>query len=84
MTDNAKKVFGFLLENAKGNDLTARDVADECGVSIQAVTGTFNGLVKKGYAYREEVEVENDKKKMVTIKYLRLNEEAYSYDPDAK
>ena len=84
MTDNAVKVFEYLKANAKGNDLTTKDIAEATGVSVPGVTGTVNGLVKKGLAYREEVPGENEKGKAIVTKYIRLNDEAYDWDPDAK
>lgn len=84
MTPNARKVFDYLIANVKNNDLTAQEVAATVGVSIQTVTGHFNSLVKKGYGFREVVETVDDKDKTVETKYLRLNEEAYSFDPEAK
>lgn len=83
MTDNSRKVFDYLKENSAGADLTAKDVAEACGVSIQAVTGSVNGLVKKGLAFREEATIEDGEKEK-TVKYIRLTEEGYAFDPDAE
>lgn len=81
MTDNSKRVFGFLKEHY-GEDLTANNIADALDVSVAIVTGSVNGLVKKGYAVRNKVEGEKDGKK-ATIKYITLTEEGYNFDPEA-
>ena len=79
MTDNSRRVFGFLKEHY-GEDLTANNIAEALEVSVATVTGSVNGLVKKGYAVRNEVTGEDDKK---VIKYITLTEEGYNFDPDA-
>lgn len=82
MTENSRKVFEYLKANSD-KDLTAQFVAQEVGVSIQAVTGSVNGLVKKGLARRDvEVEVIDGKEK--EIKYIKLEPAAFEFDPDAK
>lgn len=79
MTDNSKRVFGFLKEHY-GEDLTANNIAEALDVSVATVTGSVNGLVKKGYAVRNEVAGDDDKK---VIKYITLTEEGYAFDPEA-
>ena len=81
MTDNSRKVFGYLKEHY-GDDLTANNIAEALDVSVATVTGSVNGLVRKGYAVRNEVDGEKDGKKVV-IKYITLTEEGYNFDPDA-
>jgi len=84
MTDNSRKVFEYLKKvNEAGEKVTAAEVAEAVGVSIPAVTGSFNGLVKKELGFREEDKVEVDGKEK-DVKYLILNKAAFSYDPDAK
>lgn len=79
MTDNSRRVFGYLKEHY-GEDLTANNIAEALDVSVATVTGSVNGLVKKGYAVRNEVKGEDEKK---PIKYITLTEEGYNFDPDA-
>lgn len=84
MTENSRKVFEYLKKvNEAGEKVTAAEVAEAVGVSIPAVTGSFNGLVRKELGFREEDTVEVDGKEK-TVKYLILKPEAFDYDPDAK
>lgn len=83
MTDNSRKVFNFLKENY-GEKLTHQDIVAALGVSSATVTGSVNGLVKKGYAIRNEETAMNDEGKSVTTKFITLTEEGYGFDPDAE
>ena len=57
MTDNSRKVFEALKAHY-GDKITHQQLVAELGVSSAAVSGSVNGLVKKGYAVRnEEVEM---------------------------
>ena len=78
MTDNATKVFMFLVENRE-EDYTAAEVAKELGLSINAVTGSMNGFVKQGLAFREEVFLEDAFNRPQFAKYLRITEEGLRY-----
>ena len=78
-TENSLRVIKFLQENPNVT-LTAQDIATAVGVSVQAVTGSVNGLVKKGFALREETTVQ-DGEKTKTIKLIRLTPEGLTYDP---
>ena len=83
MTENSRKVLEFLQGNAENSDLTAKDVAEALGITVPAVTGSVNGLVKKGYAFREEAVVgTTEKGKDIVVKYIRLTEDGLSFDPD--
>lgn len=82
MTDNSRKVFGFLKENY-GANLTNSDIAGALGVTGPTVVGSVNGLVKKGYAVRTEAEVAGADGKVVKVKYISLTAEGYAFDPDA-
>lgn len=68
--------------------MTAQDIAKALGVTVNAVTGSVNGLAnaKKhpAYAVRTEVEVPGADDKMVKVKYISLTEEGMAFDPDAK
>lgn len=82
MTENARRVFDFLKEH-NGADMTAQEVAAELNVSLSTVTGTVNGLKKKGFADRREVVTKGADGKDVTTKYVALTEAGMAYDPDA-
>ena len=83
MTDNSKKVFNALKAHY-GDKITHQQLVAELGVSSAAVSGSVNGLVKKGYAVRnEEIEMGEDGKETV-VKYITLTEDGFAFDPDAK
>lgn len=81
MTDNSRKVLAT-LKDLYPEEATAAEVAAAAGVSIQAVTGSVNGLVKKGLAVRNEYEPAEDGKK--PVKKIALTAEGYDFDPDAE
>ena len=86
MTDNARKVFDYLKTNY-GTDITAQAMAKDLGISINAVTGSVNGLCRDtkhpAYAVRKEVEVAGEDGKASTIKYISLTDEGLAFNPDA-
>lgn len=83
MTEGSKKVFQFLKENY-GEKMTSTDIATSLGLSSPTVTGSVNGLVRKGYAVREEVVIpaEEEGGKDVKVKYISLTDEGMNFDPD--
>ena len=82
MKESSRKVFDFLVANY-GTKVTGNDIAAALGVSVPTVTGSVNGLVKKGLAERiEEVTTGADDKEVRT-KYITLTEEGLSFNPDA-
>lgn len=83
MTQNSKMVFNFLKEH-NGVKVTAQEVAKELGITINAVTGSVNGLVKKNYAVREEVSSQTAEGKPVITKYISLTDAGMAFDPDAE
>lgn len=83
MTEGSRKVFDFLKDNY-GTNLTTADIATALGVTGPVVTGSVNGLVKKGYAVRNEVVTPGDNGKEVTTKYISLTEAGLGYDPVAE
>lgn len=85
MTEGSRKVFDFLKVNY-GEKLTNADIARALGVSGPTVVGSVNGLVKKGYASREEVTIpaQAEGEKDVKVKYISLTEEGMAFDPDAE
>ena len=87
MTDNSRKVFDFLKDNHDVATITAQEIAKELDISVSAVTGSVNGLVKKGLAVRTEdsvTEGEGEKAKAKVVKYIALTDAGMAFDPDAK
>lgn len=80
-----RKVFNFLKENY-GEKLTNADIATALGLTGPTVVGSVNGLVKKGYAVREEVTIpaQAEGEKDVKVKYISLTDDGMSFDPDAE
>lgn len=89
MTVNSELVLNYLKKNY-GKEFTKQDLVKELGISLPAVTGTINSLVKKGYVVErlEEIEVEpateTRKAKMKVIRHETLTEAGLTYDPVAE
>jgi DNA-binding MarR family transcriptional regulator len=89
ITPNSELVLNYLKKNF-GREFTKNEIAETLGISVPAVTGSINGLVKKGYVTErmEEVEVEpatdTRKAKVKTIRHETLTEAGLSYDPVAE
>lgn len=82
MTENSRKVFDYLKDN--GKEFTAQQIAAALDISVNAVTGSVNGLVKKGRAVRREETTTGADNKPVIIKYISLTEDGKNFDPDAE
>lgn len=89
ITPNSELVLNFLKQHY-GQEFTKQDIAAELSISVPAVTGSINGLVKKGYVVErlEEVEVEpateTRKAKVKTVRHETLTEAGLTYDPVAE
>ena len=90
MTQNSELVLNYLKKNY-GKEFTKKEIAEAVGVSVPAVTGSLNGLIKKGYAATtrtEEVVVaeatETRKAQVKNVLYHTLTEAGLSYDPIAE
>ena len=87
---NSEKVLNYLKAHY-GTEMTKQQIADALDITVPAVTGTINALIKKGYAVttREEKEViseatETRKEQSRMIKYHMLTEAGLAYDPVAE
>ena len=83
MTENSRLVFNYLKDNF-GEKLTHQSIVAALGVSSATVSGSVNGLVKKGYAVRNEETEMDENGKAVTVKYITLTDDGYAFDPDAE
>ena len=81
MTENSRKVFDFLKENDK--EFTAQEISAALGISVAAVTGSVNGMVKNGRAIRREETSTAEDGKGKIVKYISLTAEGKAFDPDA-
>lgn len=75
-SEKAQAVLKFMQANT-GADLTAGMIAEATGIEKKSITGVLNGLVKKGYVVREEVEGSKDK-------LIRLTADGAGVDPMAE
>lgn len=87
---NAERVLNYMKENY-GQEKSKQDIALALGISVPAVTGSMNSLIKKGYAVttREEViedepATETRKAKTHKVLYHTLTEAGLAYDPVAE
>lgn len=83
MKESSRNVFEFLKANY-GTPVTGNDIATALGVTVPTVTGSVNGLVKKGLAVRNEEVVAGTDGKDTKVKYISLTEAGLSFDPDAE
>ena len=95
MTTNSELVLNF-LKSHYGTEYTKDDISKALGISVPAVTGSINGLLRKGKAAGvdyiverlEEVEVEpateTKKAKIKTVRQEMLTEAGLAYDPVAE
>ena len=86
-TVNSELVLNFLKQNY-GKEFSKQEIAEKLGISVPAVTGSLNGLIKKEYATTtrtEEVVVvpatETRKAQVKNVLYHTLTEKGLSYDP---
>lgn len=75
MSDTIKAIFEYLTAN-KGTIVTLDDMATAMNADKRVVNGSFNSLVRKGFAARTPVTVKAD----VAVKYLVLTEEGQALD----
>ena len=83
MKENSKKVLNYLkeIDNA---DVTAKDVAETLGLEKRQVDGIFTSAIqRKGLGIRKEAEVENPDGTHTKVKFLKLTDEGFAFDPDA-
>lgn len=82
MTPNARRILDYMKQNF-GTEMTKQEIAASLGVSVSAVVGTTNSLIKKGFATERQETTLDDKNKEKVIKYVVLTDEGNEYDPDA-
>ncbi len=86
---NSELVLNY-LKSHYGQEFTKNELAEALGISVYAVTGSINALVRKGHVVErlEEVEVEpateTKAAKMKTVRHEMLTESGLAYDPVAE
>lgn len=90
MTANSELVLNYLKTNY-GKEFSKQDISKNLGISVPAVTGTINALIKKGYVVtprqetvEDEPATETRKAKTRVISYHTLTEAGLTYDPVAE
>ena len=90
MTQNSELVLNYLKKNY-GSEFSKAQIAEALGISVPAVTGSLNGLIKNEYAITtrtEEVTVtpatETRKAQVKNVLYHTLTEAGLAYDPVAE
>lgn len=89
MTENSRKVFNKLKEAGVGVAFTTKKMQKELGLEkAGSVTGSVQGLYKKGYVekFDKTVEVtdEDGNVKEKVVKAFAITEAGMNYDPDAE
>lgn len=86
-TINSERVLNYMKEHY-GEELTKKEIGEALGITIPAVTGSINGLIKRKFAVttREEVvedepATETRKAKTHKVLYHTLTEAGLAYDP---
>lgn len=84
MKENSKKVLEY-LKSINGENVTAADVADACGLEKRQVDGIFtSALQRKGLGIRVPAEVELEDGTHKAVKFLQLTTAGMNFDPDAE
>ncbi len=89
VSPNTEKVVNYLKANY-GSEFTKQEIADALGISLSAVIGVINQLVRKECVTErlEEVEVapatETKKAQIKVVRHETLTEKGLSYDPIAE
>lgn len=74
LTEKAMALVSFLRSH--GDEMTAKEVAAEMGITSQSVNGTFTALQRRDpqVGYRQEVTVQDEEGKEITVKFLVLTD----------
>ena len=75
MRPNSEKVLAFLQEHSD-KEYTKQDLVEELDVPMAAVTGSVNGLVKKGLA-TERIE----EYAPLVIRWIQITKEGLKFNP---
>ncbi len=82
MKTNAKRVLLYLKENVDQN-VSAADVAEALGLEKRQVDGIFTSAFQRKYlGWREEAEITLEDGSHKKVKWLHLNEDGMSLDPE--
>lgn len=83
MKENSKKVLEYLKE-IHGENVTAADIADACGLTTKQVNGIVTAaLQRKGHAERIPAEIQLEDGTHKAVKFIKLTDTGLALDPDA-
>lgn len=81
MSANSKKVFEY-LQNHKGEDFTAADVAAALELEKRQVDGIFTSAIqRKNLGIRVPAEIELEDGTHKAVKFLKLTDAGMAFDP---
>ena len=84
MKENSKKVLNY-LKSINGENVTAADVAAALNLEKRSVDGIFTSAIqRKGLGVRTPAEIELEDGTHKGVKFLKLTDEGFNFDPDAE
>ena len=84
MTPNSRRVFDFLKDNGVGVKFTTKDVQTALDLEKSgSVTGSINGLYKKGLVDKTKEARTDAEGKTKEVSVFWLTDAGAAYDPDA-
>lgn len=80
VSENALRLMDY-IKSAK-TPVTAQDAATALGVSLNTITGLFNGLVRRDFGVRVPATAKMEDGTTKEVKVLKLTEDGMAYDPE--
>lgn len=85
MSDKTRQVLDYLKGLDKSDNVTSADIAEALDIPKKSVDGIVTaGLQRKGLAERVPAEIENADGSHKPVKFIKLTDEGYAFDPDAE
>ena len=85
MSDKTRQVLNYLKGLDKSDNVTSADIAEALDIPKKSVDGIVTaGLQRKGLAERIPAEIENADGSHKPVKFIKLTDEGYAFDPDAE
>ena len=85
MSDKTRQVLDYLKGLDKSDNVTSADIAEALDIPKKSVDGIVTAcLQRKGLAERIPAEIENADGSHKPVKFIKLTDEGYAFDPDAE
>ena len=85
MSDKTRQGLDYLKGLDKSDNVTSADIAEALDIPKKSVDGIVTaGLQRKGLAERIPAEIENADGSHKPVKFIKLTDEGYAFDPDAE